>query len=532
MSGQSIIASSGSDSLSSKLSNLKQEAYQAAKRRNWVEAISIYERLLDLDKNNPALLNELGDICLKNQDPPKAVRQFLNAAAKYKQNGLLNNAVAVYKKVLRHEPDNINAHWFLAEIRSSQGLVMEGEVHAERFLAAADVVAGEIKEIFLKRCVQLLALYPGSRAILERMQGVFRVWNLPLEEARTACLLAVVLRGEGEAKAGAALVQRALEFCPEVANYIEYTRWQTASGTTTNPANFADVNTVELGAADEPVAAPEPVVPEVPVRPEPTTMSWDIGAELELEPEPVPPPATPSALPVDAFEQFLAGTSDTDDAVTTNAPGQDAVGAFGRDSDDGLPRDDDGCFAIDTDDTGTETSFADLIDAATASIGTPAKSADPLQKILDDVGPDSGGDAGQVDTITSEIGQHVGGEGEQDAEALYQQGLVYLELGLHAQAAESFAAASGSAQYALRACEMLGVSLERDGRDREALTAFEQGLAVTGVEPRSILGLHYHAAQLHERLGNAVRARAHYEEIHAIDPTFLDVAQRIQQLVP
>jgi len=49
----------------SKLSQLKQEAYQAGKKRDWEKAIGAYEQILELDKNNPTVINELGDLCLK-----------------------------------------------------------------------------------------------------------------------------------------------------------------------------------------------------------------------------------------------------------------------------------------------------------------------------------------------------------------------------------------------------------------------------------------------------------------------------------
>ena len=49
----------------SKLSQLKQEAYQAGKKRDWDRAIVAYEKILELDKNNPTVINELGDLCLK-----------------------------------------------------------------------------------------------------------------------------------------------------------------------------------------------------------------------------------------------------------------------------------------------------------------------------------------------------------------------------------------------------------------------------------------------------------------------------------
>ncbi len=459
--------------MSSKLSKLKQDAYQAGKKRNWAEAMAIYERILELDKNNPALLNELGDICLKNADTDKAVRHFLNAASKYRQTGLMNNAVAVYKKVLRHDGENINAHWFLAEIRAGQGLLVDGEAHADRFLAAAEEVSGEIKEIFLKRCLQLITLYPASRLLLERIQGIFRVWNLPLEEARATCLLACERLVAGEPQVARDLAERAVHTSPEVVNYCEYTRWLETIGEATPVTVSHDVNTV--------------VLDEIMV--------------------PTPPPAP--APEIDAFAEFLAN----DTPVAASLP----------------QRDDDGCFSLDDDDdaAAAETSFAGLApDDETDD--TPMGSVDLLQEILNEVGDDFRDRADeQIDIITSEIGAQLGDSGAADPESLYQQGLMYLEMGMFGQSADAFERAADGAGWALRACEMWGIALLRDERYEESLMAFARGLASVEGRPREVIGLMYHAAQACERLGRPDDALAWYERCHAIDPSFLDVRFRL-----
>ncbi len=158
--------------LLSKLSTLKHEAYQAGKKKNWAQAIMFYEQILEQDKNNPTVMNELGDLCLKSGDPQRAISYFLSAAAKYRSTGLLNNAVAIYKKILRHETGNLNAHWYLSETRAGQELLAEGEIHAVHFLAGSETIPSDIKEIFLKRCKTLFETYPKSRVVLSRLSQI------------------------------------------------------------------------------------------------------------------------------------------------------------------------------------------------------------------------------------------------------------------------------------------------------------------------------------------------------------------------
>ena len=58
----------------SKLSQLKQKAYQAGKDRDWDRAIAVYEKILEVEKSNPTVINELGDLCLKSGDTRKAIK--------------------------------------------------------------------------------------------------------------------------------------------------------------------------------------------------------------------------------------------------------------------------------------------------------------------------------------------------------------------------------------------------------------------------------------------------------------------------
>jgi len=255
--------------LLSKLSQLKQDAYQAGKKRDWETAVSIYERILELDKSNPTLVNELGDLCLKAGDVRHAVKHFLNAAAKYRTNGLLNNAVAIYKKILRHDASNLNAHWYLAEVRASQGLLVEGEAHGLQFLESSTAVTGDIKEIFLKRCVTLFELFSHSTPIMEQLLQIFRMWEMPIEAARVCCVLACQTWDSGEEEQARESMQNIASQTPDIVKYPEHTRWQQR----VNPAQentgagYSDVNALDLGGPAEPENAfdqAEQISPEAP----------------------------------------------------------------------------------------------------------------------------------------------------------------------------------------------------------------------------------------------------------------------------
>ncbi len=532
--------------MSSKLRKLKQQAYESGRKRDWSGAAEAYARILELDKSNPSLLNEYGDICLKAGDTAKALRQFLQAASRYKQTGLLNNAQAVYKKVLRHDDKNLNANWFLAEIRSAQGLLGEGEQYALTFLAAAEEISGEIKDIFVKRCLELFDLYPGSDRVLERVEGIYRIWDMKLEAARAGCLRAVLMHKAGSTEEAATAIAALESAVPELVNYVEYTHWREMTGDVVSPAGFKDHHAIDLDAGAEDQSAE--TVREVVAPGENEGSFADVAEDAasyanvatELMDE---EPAAEVAPAMDAFQTFLDTDTELDrtDEGSPFAVSDEPVAPAADTTDDLLDRDEEGCISIDL---GGETSFADLIDDATAAVEEAAAvkvadvglgdlSSDTIN-LLDEILAEEGEDilrssaTEQVSTIASEIGRNMGEIDDEDPEAQYQRGLVYLEMGLYDQATLSFAGAARHAGHAMQAREMWGVALYREGRLEEALDVLEEGLATGDPTDRSVLGLRYNAGRILEELGRSADAQTHYRAVHGVDAGFADVAHRLR----
>ena len=143
-----------------------------------------------------------------------------------------------------------------------------------------------------------------------------------------------------------------------------------------------------------------------------------------------------------------------------------------------------------------------------------------------------GDDSSQLDTIASEIGSVVGGtEADDDADRLYEMGLVYLEMGLFDKACESFETAAADDDFTIRAHEMWGVTLQRADRPNEAITVLTSGLQFAEQDSRENLGLRYHIARAHELADRPDTAGGIYEEILAVAPNFLDITTRLSQLV-
>jgi len=528
----------------SKLSKLKQKAYQAGKRRDWEEAVAIYEAILEVDKNNPTLINELGDICLKISDQVRAVRHFLNAANKYRGTGLLNNAVAIYKKILRHDELNVHAHWYLAEIRSSQGLSVEGERHAIRFMELSDNQVSDVNEFFLKRCEQLLALYPASPMVLEHLLGVFRVRKMTTELARAQVLQAVLLFDQGEIDTARTAVRDLVGSTPNLKNFPEYAAWRERTGGGDVQSRTSDANEMDVDATDATSAGgdADSKVFEIAPQEEPAA---DAPAALAPTGPQIPAATAPGFGNIDVSETAAAGSG---------TPAADAV------EDSEMAKDDEGCINIDVrGNTNFEDLMADLENAAdTVTVEKPGgtetmadcgaavegeaargdaaqenaedepQTVDLLAEILaDDDSNLAAAEADQVTTITEEIGDQIGGGDDQSP---YDLGMVYLEMGMFDLASDNFACAADLDDRTISAYEMWGISLLRDGRPTEAVEVFAKGLELSAETPDEQLGLLYHTGLAHEESGEIDLARDFFVKTHQIKNDFLDVAKRLDSL--
>ncbi|MHB8079836.1 MAG: tetratricopeptide repeat protein [Candidatus Krumholzibacteriia bacterium] len=534
----------------SKVSKLKQEAYQAGKKRDWDKVIVLYERILEVENNNPSLINELGDACLKRGDTPRAVEHFLSAAEKYRLTGLLNNAVAIYKKILRFEAGNMNAHWYLAESRANQGMFGDGLVHALQFLAPAERLGAEFRAPYVKRCVRMLALFPAQPEVLSRLAELFRHWALPLEGGRVALLQACLTHASGRADAAEKAAAALLAEHPDLTTCPEYQAWRRQLGDmSAAPAPVGavqtDHNAIELGAppADRRVATPG-------------------GAPSD---RPAAEPA-PAAAAVAADDRSLAQSLGLVDLCGADGPGGESAGfplgeldgasgehgsglqrtarsrLFGEDESlGGQPpaaepeadpeSSDEARFEIAVEDV---PSFADLARELESERAAPAASAptiDLLAEILaESADEDAAGENRQVETIVDEIGRRVGGDQAQDPASQYDMGLVYLEMELYGQAEECFESASQAPELALRSYEMWGIALIRQARFEEAVDVLGRGLRVPGRAAGDLLGLLYHTGQAYEQAGRSGAAREYYERVYHAAPDFLDIEKRLEAL--
>ncbi|MDP2480752.1 MAG: hypothetical protein Q8W51_14210 [Candidatus Palauibacterales bacterium] len=160
-------------------SQLRMDArHEAAEGRLGV-ALEMYERAIREadeagDAPDPLLHVRIADLHHRLGHERSALASYRLAADRYREEGLILNAVAVWKRVLRGYPSHIEAHRALAEVHVDQDLVAEARLHLLNFVEAADRT-GRSEEA-LDALVDFLAVtYDGEVArVLRAYQALLR----------------------------------------------------------------------------------------------------------------------------------------------------------------------------------------------------------------------------------------------------------------------------------------------------------------------------------------------------------------------
>jgi tetratricopeptide (TPR) repeat protein len=129
-------------------------------------AISEYEKILQVEPQNLAILNTVGDIYSRLGQNEKAIERFRVVAECYGTDGSLLKSIAVYKKITKLDPNGLAALEKLAELYRKQGLVSDAR---SMLLQAADAYTrkGLSKET-LRLLKQLVVFDPENVQVISR----------------------------------------------------------------------------------------------------------------------------------------------------------------------------------------------------------------------------------------------------------------------------------------------------------------------------------------------------------------------------
>ncbi|MGC8644032.1 MAG: tetratricopeptide repeat protein [Isosphaeraceae bacterium] len=119
----------------------------------------------------------------------------------------------------------------------------------------------------------------------------------------------------------------------------------------------------------------------------------------------------------------------------------------------------------------------------------------------------------------------------EDTNLHFQLGLCLARAGLHDEAIGEFQQARSSPTHKVQALYQVGLSFEANGALKLAERAYQDGLkAIEDEDLDNFKALHYRLGRVAEAMGNQESAEEHYNEVAALDYTYLDVAQRLRNL--
>lgn len=110
------------------------KARQLAESGKFALAISVWRQLLEETPHNDATIyNTIGDLCLKKKDTGEAIDAYGQGARCYLQEGFHLKAIALYRKILKLDPNRADVYALLGDLNVVRGLTNN---------AVADYLAG------------------------------------------------------------------------------------------------------------------------------------------------------------------------------------------------------------------------------------------------------------------------------------------------------------------------------------------------------------------------------------------------------
>ena len=89
------------------------------------QAIGEYLKIVKVDPHDVLILNTIGDLYLRQGKSSEANKYFLQVAEIYVQNNFFLKAIAVYKKILNADPNNLDINSIMASLYAKQGLSID-----------------------------------------------------------------------------------------------------------------------------------------------------------------------------------------------------------------------------------------------------------------------------------------------------------------------------------------------------------------------------------------------------------------------
>lgn len=490
-----------------------ENARKFADAGQYLKAIKAWHELLDETPHNDAnVYNTIGDLCLKNKATPDAIDAYGKAARFYLQEGFHLKAIALYKKILKLDPNRAEIYTLLGDLNVVRGLMNN---------AVADYLSGAKMYLKIGKAMNALTLFRKITKVDPPNTDMrLRVAELCLKEKMTDEAIAEYLwvgreyQRLGQAEEARKLYEQVLKISPGHAE---------ARRRLDNPL--------------EPVAeTPEPAAPALGE----STISDTVQAAeaLEIPAVPEPAPATDDLAGLAASLEADTPIFETEAVRAVEPPVEVPTEASGEAIEfnvEGLAVEPhEPSWAPAAPPAEVEAPVQEVEEAVSApelvapDLAVVEESTPPIVVTEPPVVADSSSAMGaELEVIFGELRNGITEQiGDEDGETHYDLGVAYKEMGLIADAIEEFRLAARGPTRFVDACTMIAACYKDQRRNKAAITVLDRVLADARCAGPSVPYVKYELAVLYEEEGWADKAVRLYEDI----PSICDAEDRLRRL--
>jgi len=160
---------------------IKRKAQRFVQNGDLDRAVEEYQKLLAADDSDPYTHVTLGDLYFKKGVLDEAGRRYQEAAEAYRKAGLVKNAIAVCKKMLRLNLRAIDTLKALAELHAQDGLTTDAGLYYAQF---AEVMLGKDQRTEAAEALEhAVKLIPDDPKHAEKLG---EIWNLEGEKLKAS----------------------------------------------------------------------------------------------------------------------------------------------------------------------------------------------------------------------------------------------------------------------------------------------------------------------------------------------------------
>ncbi len=176
------------------------------------QALKEYLRVLEDNAKDISTLNKVGDLYVRMNRPADSIPFFTRIADFYSRDGFFLKAIAIFKKINKIDPAQLEVYDKLADLYHKQGLVQDARSqyqvladHYQKNNRVADAIA-----VYKK----MAAIDPADMRIQVRLADLYRSANQKDEAVMQYGLIGSMLLKRGAHDEAAQVFQKALELSP------------------------------------------------------------------------------------------------------------------------------------------------------------------------------------------------------------------------------------------------------------------------------------------------------------------------------